>query len=449
MNIALRAFWSNNPLPIQEKINKPDCIIDLSFGNVLTLTTGVKSINNKTGDVILNAIDVGADSVGAAKNVFDELFPKIEVVQQLAETNQLNLSNKADQLELEQTNQQVELNRLSLLNKADLTALAMLSMLIDTKADQNYVNQQIANILNNDQEMIATITEISTALQQNEDLLEALDYTVANRVRFDVATQALTALQKSNARTNISAEEVGTAALLIAQITTATIGAATAAQGKKADTALQSADVAPVALSGLFSSLAGQSKLFDVVFSAYALGANSVISATDSLGQMLGKLQAQIDALKSSGGASAVKWVPASDAFTFDAAKVQMKATSYSGTLPLEVAKINGMLWVKGGISVLQQFETGQVLLSLKPDYKVVALVENGSMIVNGLNGAYQLRILKAGSSRINPILTLNSATLLSEFSINAVTQTINVFETLTTGEYHVYLCLGVCIKPV
>ncbi len=263
MNIALRAFWSNNPLPIQEKINKPDCIIDLSFGNVLTLTTGVKSINNKTGDVALNAIDVGADSVGAAKNVFDELFPKIEVVQQLAKINQLNLSNKADQLELEQTNQQVELNRLSLLNKADLTALAMLSTLVDTKADQNYVNQQIANILNGDQEMIASIQEISHALQQNEDLLEALDYTVANRVRFDVATQALTALQKSNARTNIGAEEIGTASLLIAQITTTTIGAATTAQGKKADTALQSADVAPVALTGLFSSLGGQSKLFD------------------------------------------------------------------------------------------------------------------------------------------------------------------------------------------
>ena len=52
MNIALRAFWSNQPMPIQEKIKQPDCMIDLSLGNVLTLTTGVRSINNKTGSTI-------------------------------------------------------------------------------------------------------------------------------------------------------------------------------------------------------------------------------------------------------------------------------------------------------------------------------------------------------------------------------------------------------------
>ncbi|WP_372404920.1 hypothetical protein ACDW34_08615 [Acinetobacter piscicola] len=80
MNISLRAFWSNDPLPVQEKIKNPDCVIDLTFGNVLTLTTGVRSINNKTGDVILNAIDVGADSVGAARNVYDELSPKVDAL---------------------------------------------------------------------------------------------------------------------------------------------------------------------------------------------------------------------------------------------------------------------------------------------------------------------------------------------------------------------------------
>ena len=108
-------------------------------------------------------------------------------------------------------------------------------------------------------------------------------------------------------------------------------------------------------------------------YSAYTAGSNTVITASDTLELMLGKLQAQIDALKNSGdGLSVVKW--ASDAFTFDAAKVQMKATSYRGTLPLEGTKINGMLWIKGDLSVLQQKKTGQVLLSLKPDYKVLAL---------------------------------------------------------------------------
>ncbi len=313
-------------------------IIETAVMSVEVLTVGSQGPQGPEG--IPGTVDDAVLSV---------INDKIASVRTLSETNQLNISKKADQLDLEQTNQQVELNRLSLLQKADLTALAMLSTLIDTKADQNYVNQQIANILNNDQEMIATITEISTALQQNEDLLEALDYTVANRVRFDVASQALTALQKSNARTNIGAEEVGTAALLIAQITTATIGAATAAQGKKADTALQSADVAPVALSGLFSSLGGQSKIFDVVFSAYALGANSVISATDSLGQMLGKLQAQIDALKSGG----TEWVPASSIGVFNS-NTFAYAKSMDGkfTSKIEFARIDGLLWIRGSFNV-------------------------------------------------------------------------------------------------
>lgn len=71
--------------------------------------------------------------------------------------------------------------------------------------------------------------------------------------------------------------------------------AATAAQGAKADTAIQSGDLAPVAFSGLFSALTGQSAIFNVVYSAYTLGSNLAIAATDSLGQMLGKLQAQIN----------------------------------------------------------------------------------------------------------------------------------------------------------
>lgn len=80
MNIALRAFWSNQPMPIQQKIANPDIILNIPFGNVLTLKTGVTSINNKTGNVVLNAIDIGADSVGAARNVYDELSPKVDAL---------------------------------------------------------------------------------------------------------------------------------------------------------------------------------------------------------------------------------------------------------------------------------------------------------------------------------------------------------------------------------
>lgn len=121
----------------------------------------------------------------------------------------------------------------------------------------------------------------------------------------------------------------------------ASIGAATAAQGAKADTALQSTDVAPVALSGLFSSLGGQNKIFDVVFGAYALGSNTAISVTDTLGQMLGKLQAQINA-----GSGSFNWVDvttiAGTAMPSTGATLDLTKTK------IYLAKKDGQLWIKG-----------------------------------------------------------------------------------------------------
>ena len=218
----------------------------------------------------------------------------------LAQTNEMKIGTKADQVDLETAEQQVELNRLSILTKADITALAMLAQLVDTKADQAYVNQQITTLVGSAPEALNTVYELAAAIQDNDGIIDTLNQSVANRVRFDVATQALTEIQKQNARTNIGAETLGTAATLVAAITAASIGAATAAQGTKADTALQSADVAPVALSGLFNSLVGQNKIFDVVFGAYALGSNTAVVATDTLGQIIGKLQAQINNVKPS-----------------------------------------------------------------------------------------------------------------------------------------------------
>ena len=200
------------------------------------------------------------------------------VLQTLAETNQLNLALKADQSDLETTNEQVETNRLALLSKAD----------------QTYVNDQIAALAGTDDQLLSTVQIISQELASIEGLLDDLDQEAANHVRFDIGNQELTDEEKANARVNIGAEQAGEADRLFWLITAESIGAATSSQGEKADTALQSADVAPVALSGLFSSLANQAGIFDVVFSAYTTGANAVIAATDSLGTMLRKLQAQI-----------------------------------------------------------------------------------------------------------------------------------------------------------
>lgn len=46
-----------------------------------------------------------------------------------------------------------------------------------------------------------------------------------------------------------------------------------------------------------FSDLLSQSALFNLVYSAYVIGSNTAILASDTLGQMLGKLQAQVNTL--------------------------------------------------------------------------------------------------------------------------------------------------------
>lgn len=355
-NIALKVFWSNEPMPLNRKIDR--AAINVPFGVLITHPTClIKSVNGKVGDVVLNAADVGADAAGSAEAVqqnlntevdtlnsqLDSLSSQTTQVQTLAQSNELKIGTKADQADLDIANQQVEQNRLAILTKADIQALAQLALLVDTKADQSYVNQQIANLVGSAPEALNTIYELAAEIQNDQSLIDSLNQSVANRIRFDIATQALTEIQKDNARTNIGAEKLGTAQQLVSQITVASIGAATAAQGAKADTALQSADVAPVALSGLFSSLGGQNKLFDVVFNTYALGTNAAITATDTLGQMLGKLQAQINNSNSSG----FNWVNATaiSGFSF------RSGVGTHSPQPLKFAIKDGLLWMSGSVS--------------------------------------------------------------------------------------------------
>ncbi|MEG2273663.1 MAG: hypothetical protein RSC05_15465, partial [Acinetobacter sp.] len=79
----------------------------------------VNSVNGKTGVVVLNAADVGAEQTGAADQVKSQLENNIAQVLALAQTNELKIGTKADQLDLEATQIQVEENRLSILTKAD------------------------------------------------------------------------------------------------------------------------------------------------------------------------------------------------------------------------------------------------------------------------------------------------------------------------------------------
>lgn len=85
INIVLEMHWSNNPIPLDQLKSDPDFILDIPLGLFTSLESPVKSVNGITGDVILNADDVGADQAGAAQAVLETLdnqkLDKIDYVQ--------------------------------------------------------------------------------------------------------------------------------------------------------------------------------------------------------------------------------------------------------------------------------------------------------------------------------------------------------------------------------
>lgn len=307
VKLGMRVFWNHGPMPVTTR-KTARLAMTVPFGVVMNLGGNggsggaVNSVNGQTGDVTLSATDVNADEAGTAQSVSDALQPQITV-------------------------------------NTDAVAMltALLSALQAAKADVTYVNDQIATLVGTDTQTLAAIQAISDALTENEDLLSALDQTVANRVRFDVATQGLTALQKYNARVNIGAEESGTAALLIAQITAASIGAATTAQ---LATLQANVDTKADATNTL--------ALINAKVSSVLLGAANGVATLGSDGKLTAT---QVPA--SSGGGTALTWVdlPVIAANNF--------ASGFAdGTNKLQVAKDgNGYIWIRG---VIRNTSTGQ-----------------------------------------------------------------------------------------
>lgn len=254
-------------------------------------------------------------------------------VQTLAEANQLNIAGKADQLDLEALQTTVNGQGLTLAQKADQTALDALGTVVSGKATPEDITTAIAALVDGAPAALDTLAELATALAGEQAQIADLLTALALRVRVD-AVQSLTLAQQLQARQNINAEAVGVAASLVANITPASIGAATAVQGAKADTALQSADLAPVAFSGAYSALSGlptipglssstpaaptttgtagtattvargdhahplptSAQITAAVLTGLGTGSATAIAAADSILQALAKLQAQASA---------------------------------------------------------------------------------------------------------------------------------------------------------
>ncbi|MGY3823077.1 hypothetical protein [Acinetobacter haemolyticus] len=85
IDIVLEMHWSNNPIPLDQLVTEPDVVFDIPLGLFTTLESPVKSVNGKSGEVVLNAADVGADQAGAAQAVLETLdnqkLDKVDYVQ--------------------------------------------------------------------------------------------------------------------------------------------------------------------------------------------------------------------------------------------------------------------------------------------------------------------------------------------------------------------------------
>ena len=262
-----------------------------------------------------------------------DIITDISTVRALAEVNQLNILDKADQSDLDILQTTVTGQGITLAQKANQTALDSLTTVVSGKATPADITSAIAALVNGAPAALDTLSEIATALAGEQAQIADLLAALALRVRVD-AIQSLTLAQQLQARQNINAEAVGVAASLVASITPASIGAATAVQGAKADTALQSADLAPVAFSGAYSALTGQptipglssstpaalttggtagtdataargdhahplptsAQITAAVLTGLATGSNTAIAAADTLLAALAKLQAQATA---------------------------------------------------------------------------------------------------------------------------------------------------------
>ena len=81
-NLVLQIGWGDlGQIPTETdsvvSANTPEFKIKIPFGVMLNMT-GVSTVNGQTGDVVLNAADVGADALGSAEAVETLLQPQID-----------------------------------------------------------------------------------------------------------------------------------------------------------------------------------------------------------------------------------------------------------------------------------------------------------------------------------------------------------------------------------
>ena len=304
-NIALKVFWSNEPMPLNRKIDR--AAINVPFGVLITHPTClIKSVNGKVGDVVLNAADVGADAAGSA-----------EAVQQNLNTEVDTLNSQLDSL---------------------LTDLNNLSGTVETKASAASVLQALSTKA----DLINGVIPAAQLPSFVDDVLEYESWNQFPSVGEAGKIYVDTTENKTWRWSGSTYVIIGGGGVALGET------AATAYRGDRGKAAYDHSISQGNPHNATTSDIPEGTRLYfteDRVLQAALIGLNTTnpapVTATDALLAAIGKLQAQIDA-----GSGSFNWV---DVTTIGGTAVPSSGATLDLTkTKIYLAKKDGQLWIKG-----------------------------------------------------------------------------------------------------
>ena len=304
-NIALKVFWSNEPMPLNRKIDR--AAINVPFGVLITHPTClIKSVNGKVGDVVLNAADVGADAAGSA-----------EAVQQNLNTEVDTLNSQLDSL---------------------LTDLNNLSGIVETKASAASVLQALSTKA----DLINGVIPAAQLPSFVDDVLEYESWNQFPSVGEAGKIYVDTTENKTWRWSGSTYVIIGGGGVALGET------AATAYRGDRGKAAYDHSISQGNSHNATTSDIPEGNKLYfteDRVLQAALIGLNTTnpapVTATDALLAAIGKLQAQINA-----GSGSFNWV---DVTTIAGTAMPSVGVTLDLTrTKIYLAKKDGQLWVKG-----------------------------------------------------------------------------------------------------
>ena len=318
-NIGLKVFWSNEPMPLNRKIDK--AAITVPFGVMITHPTGlIKSVNGKVGDVVLNAADVGADAAGSA-----------EAVQQNLNTEVDTLNSQLDSL---------------------LTDLNNLSGTVETKASAASVLQALSTKA----DLINGVIPAAQLPSFVDDVLEYESWNQFPSVGEAGKIYVDTTENKTWRWSGSTYVIIGGGGVALGET------AATAYRGDRGKAAYDHSISQGNPHNATTSDIPEGTRLYfteDRVLQAALIGLNTTnpapVTATDALLAAIGKLQAQINNVGSGG----ITWV---DVTTIAGTAMPSVGVTLDLTrTKIYLAKKDGQLWVKGYFQLASNISSSSI----------------------------------------------------------------------------------------